>query len=1484
MWGRAARWVRRVVLVLLALVAAAILGAIVVIHTDAGREFARAKLEAQLAAMFVGRVTIAKLEGSPFGELVLRGVAIDGPDGKPAIAAGALHARVGLFDLLRKHASLDEVVADAVEVAVKRDANGRFEMARLLRPTKPAAEPWNVDLRSVEVRNAHVTVDTGTPDAGVVNLDGLAITGSAHLPAQGARSAAVRLTATWRERRAPIAIAASVGDDAAIASVPWLEVHAGGVAVAATDVAITRRPGRAPLVAGDVEVALPRAAVAALVPRIRLPADLALAIHAAAAPAQAVAVAGTLGSTPIHVDATADLDARRLIGKLSTGDFDIASLTDGRVAATAGVAAEFDVMAGAADEFPVATLHATGHGWSPRVPRSDFTIAASARGTHATTTVEVTGAAKATVKAELDRTAGTLILDHASVIASTRDPAKASGGEAPLSGSLVVALTAHGALSPNPEIAVSGTVRGAQLQMKALSAASLEVEVDATQLPAAPRGKARVRLADVARGDLRLGAVAVDAANRPDGKIQVTISSHPKQVPWLVELAALVTPAARAGGALIVDVQRHRIRTGNGVDWTGSTGQLVVAPDRIELRELRSQSAEGKLAVAGTFAPHGGDATAKLDLDRFSLAALPRGGAGSYAGNYAGIVGLHVDVARRAGRWTGGVDISGKSVQLEPRGPAVDVEARLAAEPGKVSASGSASSNDLGSAKLALEIAAPARLDDLAAWKARGRDAIRMAQIRLWGIELARVVPGANLGGRVDGAIDIAATTVSGAIHLRNVKAPALRGIRSIDADLGLAQTAAGELAPDVTVEVADVGKVTAQARLAVPDHVFDLAAWKRLGTKLLRGATVRTDTVEIDPALLDRLGIASRMRGRVTGRLDVGAGGRTVALSAVVDELRGTPLAQPVSVHVDASIDGEAATASLAMTSQDKPLTLVKLDGRIPVSIDMLRTSPRDVKTWPVAATLELPRAPAAQLLNVFGRTEITQGTLDGKIAIGGTLGKPTVVAHIAGDHLGVPPGPRGKPIQVIQQITLDATLDDRGGKLTLDGIEDRGKLSVIARGNPAALASATAKIEATTFDLGPILAFVPGPAGGSQGTLDANLTITGFDPRTAQLQGELHLRDARIPIAPTVGTLRQGNLDIAIRPHDIALGVTGKLGTGDVKLDGTIALDGASLTGGQAKITLRKVSPIGAIEPVVDADVAAKLARTGTQWTADLVVDHGFVKVTTTSGEKLKPAGLPSDLVIGRARTVVADTGAAPPPKRPAIVANVTLHDTNVESKEFRTTLRGKLEITADAETVGMVGEIAAQGGDLDLFGRRYRVDHAIVNFDGTIDPRLDVRITHDFPDVTTITVVRGRLSNPQLELSSDPGIYTSSQLLGFLLGGEPGGDPTSGSARDKAASAGTSLIANQIGGYLKKALPFDLDVIRYEAASVGSSAAITVGTWVTHTLFFAFRQRLDARPDENSGEGTIEYWLTHRLQIEGTVGDRGYDGLDVLWRKRF
>jgi translocation and assembly module TamB len=234
--------------------------------------------------------------------------------------------------------------------------------------------------------------------------------------------------------------------------------------------------------------------------------------------------------------------------------------------------------------------------------------------------------------------------------------------------------------------------------------------------------------------------------------------------------------------------------------------------------------------------------------------------------------------------------------------------------------------------------------------------------------------------------------------------------------------------------------------------------------------------------------------------------------------------------------------------------------------------------------------------------------------------------------------------------------------------------------------------------------------------------------------------------------------------------------------------------------------------------------------------------------------------------------------------MVANITIYSTYVESEEFRGLIKGKLTVSADAETVGVVGRITADRGDLDLFGRRYQLDRAAVRFDGTTDPLLDVLITHDFPDVTTVTQVRGRLSKPELIMSSNPGIYSQGQLLGFLLGGEPSGDPQAGSARDKVTGAGASIIANKIGGYVRNALPVDIDVLKYEAASAGTSAAVTVGTWLSRSLFVAYRRHLEARPDENTGEGEAEYWLSRRVMVEAVVGDRGYNGIDLLWRKRY
>ncbi len=1533
-WRRVGRWAKRISLGLALLVVAIVVIALSVLHTDYGREKVRGIGNDQLAKLFVGGGSIGKVEGTPFGDLILRDVVINGPDKKPAITVKKLTVTVGVFSLIKKDIRLKEVVAEDVDIAVKREADGTFAIAKLMTPADPNApvtkSTWDVDLDDVEILRGHVMVDSGSPDVGVVNLDGLMIDTNGHIHAAGTRNAGLRLVATWRERNAPITILAQVHDDAEQTRVSHLELMAGGVSIAASDLAIVKSKveGKLPHFSGKLLVAAPKAAVANLIPRIQLPDDIGLALVADRNNGSVIPVSldANVGAAKLTAKVSADLDAKRVTGTIETNDIDLAKLTQNKIEAVAGLSASFDVAQGAPGALPTAKALIKGHGTYQQIPRAELVVDLASENQTVSSKVSVTGPLKANLDAALTRAGEAMHLDRAILTAAIADPAHASGGKAPLHGSLNVSVNASGALTPAPDLAVKATVDGKQLKLQDLRIASLNIAIDGTHLPNQPHGKASVAAVDIVRGTMELGRLELHAADRSDGRIAVDVTSHPKQDPWLIELAALVTPPGK-GNTVVVDLGHHRVRAGNRSDWTGNGGHFVMDPEHLAFTNFTTTSKDGgRIGLSAEMDRAGrnaGDLAAKVDVDKLALATL--------SPKFRGAVSAHVAVTRKGERFAGTVDLDGKGISADPTKPAIDLQTKIVAAPGKVTVDGSASSGTLGKATIALELAAPQDLTNVVAWKRAGRNAITTATLGVEAVDLGQVadlmarpvdqiapyvdhlvvlgrlnamtqpqtakvvtVKKPQIAGRLDGSMTITPTTAKGDFKIQKLMVPQVRGLGRVDAELAIEQPTLRELVPTLTVKADQIGTATARAELALPVDVTDPAAWQRQGLKSLHAATFKTTSIVIDPAMLERFGIESTMRGNVAISLEVGEGAATANANLDVTNLRGNPIAQPVDAHFGAKLDGQNATASITLKTKKGAVTLLDFEGKLPVTVEQLRTDPASLKTAVLDASLVLKQTSAPDLLEVFGRNEIIGGMLDGNVAVTGTLGAPAVKATFTATDLKSRPGPLGRPpVRIIKTIKLDASYDGAtGAKVELHGVEDRGgKIDLTANVDPKQLGSATAKLKATEFEMTPLLAFAPEPGSAARGTLNADLAITGFDPRTAKILGELHLKDARLPIAPAVGTMRKGQIDIVITKEQIKLGATGKLGKGDLKLDGTIALEGANLTGGQAKLVLHHVSPIGSVEPSIDSEITAKIGRKNATWTADVLIDNTFIKVDKTGGEALKPVGTPPDLHLGvqkpavkKAALAKGQPDAPPPPVAPILTAHIKLGKTEVESKEFRTTLNGTLDVSLDAESMGVKGQIAANSGDLDLFDRRYRIERAAVYFDGTIDPQLEVRMVHDFPDVTTITQVRGRLSKPELVLSSEPGLYSQSELLGFLLGGEPNGDPNSGSARDKAASAGTSIVANQIGGMVKKALPFDVDVIRYEAASATSSAAVTVGSWITHTLFFSFTQHLEARPDENSSEGTLEYWITRRLELETTAGDRSYDGIDLLWRRRY
>ncbi|HEU4728785.1 MAG TPA: translocation/assembly module TamB domain-containing protein, partial [Kofleriaceae bacterium] len=1049
-------------------------------------------------------------------------------------------------------------------------------------------------------------------------------------------------------------------------------------------------------------------------------------------------------------------------------------------------------------------------------------------------------------------------------------------------------------------------------RVRDFSAASLHVAIDAARLPSRPLGTAHVELVDLVRGERQLGKLTVDAEDRPDGKVRVAVRSRPKQNPWLLDADVLVTPPAEAGPRTVeIDFERHHVRAGNGTDWNGRTGHIEIAPARIAVRDFVSTSASGRIALSGDYGRAGrrqGDLTARLDVAGLALDNVSR--------RYHGKLDAHVAIDRRRGVWDGEVRIDGTRLSMDPKTTLADLHAHAALHGPRLAVTADTTSVGLGSARAEFELDVPAgrAFTDPRAWKRLGREAIERGELSVRGLSVSRAAELAGLegdyAGRIDGDFRISKDAAGGRLEVRNLVAPQMRGLGGQGGAtlvLDLSQPSPTELAPALTASVEGVGRLSATAQLAVPGRMLDPAAWKALGRGALRGASVRAENITIDPAMLDRFGVTSELRGRLSVVVDVGEAARALQATVDLDELRGDPIVTPIEVHIGATSDDRATSASLMVKTAGKlpgkagskgtkladnlgpGATLLEAQGRIPGSIMALverrRADPQAATAVPLSGTVTLATVEAPAMLGVFGRTEIIAGTLDGTVEVGGTLGRPTAKANLTARGLKVPPGPRGKPVRTVERLVVTGSWDGDAARVDVHGVEtEGGTLQIALAARPSALRDGTLRLKAERFDLIPILAFAPGPAGGAAGQLDADLALDGLDLRTTQIAGQVHLLDARVPIAPSVGTLRRAKLDATIAGHEIKLNLDGRLGGGTVAVAGTVALDGAAPNGGKAKITLRKVSPIGVVEPQVSADVAATLSRDQDRWHAELVVDNANVVVPKDRGEKLKPVGAPPDMRFASGKRVTSRPMEQVQPEHPIFVVTIHLRSTRVESEEFRGLVKGQVEIQADGGSIGMTGGIDADRGDLDLFGRRYFIERAGVHFDGSLDPLLDIRISHEFSEVTTVTEVRGRLSKPELTMSSDPGTYSQGQLLGFLLGGDPGGDPQQSSMSSTVADAGTSLVANKLGSYVRSALPVDIDVLRYEAATASTGPAVVVGTWLTHSLFVAYRQHLESSQQENLAEAEIEYWLSRRLVVEGTAGDRGYHGLDLLWRLRY
>ncbi len=1455
---RALRWVKRIVLGTIATVLVIVIAVLIILHTDWGRDKARRIALSQLQALFPGGIHADRIDGSVLGDIELTNVTINGFDKKRMIRAGKVRTNLKISALFTKTIELEFVDVDDVEVA---DPSNPVKLKE-----DDEEGNWSVEMPRIHVGHAKFTLTGAQP----MTFEDLDVIAGLHIPAHQALTASTTVKGRWKERDLPFDVRAEAEVGDAI-TVPSLKVIAGDTTITGTKLLVDAARST-----GTLAIHATPAVVAKFAPTVVLPAAADVDIAITRPKESRVDLSAKLGTATVVAVIEGDADTKHARGMLAADGVDLATFLPSLPGHGDGVLG-FTVDPSAAH----ATVLVRGQLLDLPAGHALVGVDATTGGARAMLIAGGKGKLGTAAVGQLRREGTKLQLVDARVLTSVGDASAATAGQVPLAGPISVGGNAKGSLAPVLDIELAGYVSGTALhstdpKLGGLAIASLDGSTAASITAAGVTGRARVTASKVSRGGSPLGTFVVDARSRGDRKIVANVKAFPAAIQAVAELDTTITLPATETAPLAIELGKHSVHAGR-INWGGSGGSILITNDDVKVRDIKSTSGAASLAIDATITK----ATGAIEIKAIAK-DVPMG---TIDPTYAGTVTANVDMKRRGILWNGKTTITAAGIKLGDDKPAIDGTVALTVANRRVTADISAQTFQIGGVRFVVDVDGPADITDPVGWRRLERSAIRTALVGLTRIDLAAVkVP---TGGVVDGELVLSGMDSSGQFTVKAVQTP----IGSIDGEVNFARMG-DEVGASSALRIENFGDAQVTAQIAIPPHPFEPQEWKRLGRGVVRVLTASAEDIVIDPAKLAKLGIVTPYHGRASVQLALAAGASEARAKIDLREVGGGKLLKPVDVLVEAAINAQQTTAGVQArfaskaewTDADK--RLIKVSAALPAfSFDRWLAAASTVLDAPLEGRIEFPGVDIPAALAMIGRVDITTGKLDGGIDVKGTVRAPTASGELVITNVNIKPRLAGRKLPTLDELRIGATWGGAGGEVTIKGREsDKATLDITARGNPKEPDKTFVRAVIKKFDVAPVAVFLPGPLVAATGKLSADITVTGLG--VDKVRGSLALEKGRVPIHPQVGTIRDANLNVKLSDLGLDYKLTAKLGAGSIDLNGDAPPDLSNLTirGG-----LDKVSPIGEIQPVVSTKIAGTMYRDASGIHGDVKLKDTSVSLDMEQGVKLLEDKMPEDLFIGQATAPPPTPKTARLPRKPWFTVTVALESTPVTAKHEFMDLRARVNankgITLSVgRTLGMDGSIEIERGDVDVLGRSYRIDPGPdrIRFDGTVDPLLNIRLVHEFPELTLTADIGGRATKRDINMTGTPNRFTQDELFAFFLGADPGGAADS-TTRDAASNAAAALLSAKLGRRVKKVLPVKIDVLNCDAGSSSSGATCQAGKWLTENWFVALRQRLEPRADEDPQELQLRYFFRRNWMFEGTGSNERFGG-DVLWRKRW
>jgi autotransporter translocation and assembly factor TamB len=196
---------------------------------------------------------------------------------------------------------------------------------------------------------------------------------------------------------------------------------------------------------------------------------------------------------------------------------------------------------------------------------------------------------------------------------------------------------------------------------------------------------------------------------------------------------------------------------------------------------------------------------------------------------------------------------------------------------------------------------------------------------------------------------------------------------------------------------------------------------------------------------------------------------------------------------------------------------------------------------------------------------------------------------------------------------------------------------------------------------------------------------------------------------------------------------------------------------------------------------------------------------------------------------------------------------------------------------------GELEVVRGLYRLLGRSFDVarGRAWLSGESSLDPALDIAARTRIRDARVTALIGGRLSEPRVQLRSDPPL-PESDILSLLAFGRPSDELDQGQAaslESALSEVGGQLVLNQLRGLLGSRLPVDTAELRLDEE--GDGARLGVGRYLGDEVFVRYGRVFGSDAQD---EVSVEWRLTPRISLESQITSGGAAGADLLFRRDY